>query len=282
MGEKMSKKALGRGLSALIPQRAAANETGATLVDIARIAPNPYQPRTEFNQLQLKELADSIRDKGVVQPLLVRRKAEGYELIAGERRLRALKLIGMTQAPVIIKDVTDSQSLEISLVENIQREDLNPLAQAMAYQRLQQEFAYDHQKIAQLIGKDRATVVNFLRLLKLPEPIQQHLKAGRITMGHARAILGLAAASEQLNLCRRVLAQQLSVRQTEILAQRRAPRPRKTVRPKRDIHLEQVEAELRERLGTKVKIIPRGKGGRIVVEYYSPRDLERIMDKVKR
>jgi ParB family chromosome partitioning protein len=273
----MTKKALGKGLSALIPQTRIPAGKGVTMVEVDKIHPNPYQPRTSFNPLQLKELAESIRENGIVQPLVVRPRGEGYELIAGERRWRALKMANVSQVPAIIKDVSDSQSLEISLVENIQREDLNPLAQALAYQQLQQGFAYDQQKIARVVGKDRSTVVNFLRLLKLPSQIQEHLKAERITMGHARALLSLPTAAAQIGLCQRVINQKLSVRQTEILVGRKQRRPKRSRLATHDIHREQIEARLREHLGTKVRIIAQGQRGRIVIEYYNPRDRERIL-----
>ncbi|MFC1667114.1 ParB/RepB/Spo0J family partition protein [Candidatus Omnitrophota bacterium] len=295
----MEKKVLGKGLGALIPDKAELGnlkqadgksgrvqvltskvQQGIANISIDRIKANKYQPREDFDQRSLKDLAASIKEKGFIQPVLVRSKQGEYELIAGERRFRAAKMLGLNQVPAIIKDVSDLDSLELSIIENIQREDLNPIDQAKAYKRLLDEFNLTQENIADTIGKDRATVANMLRLLKLPQKIQEYVSRGTISMGHARAMLGLPDTSEQTRLCTKIIKNDLSVRETERYAKKMAPHSKKKIQDK-DPNLISIEEKLRDILGTKVKIVSSKKGGRIEIEFYSDRDLERILTLLK-
>jgi len=289
----MEKRVLGRGLAALIPEKQKAEkieileaniQQGIRNIPIDKLKANKYQPREEFSQEALKELADSIKEKGFIQPVLARSNKGEYELIAGERRLRAAKLLGYKEIPVIIKDASDLDSLEISIIENIQREDLNPIDQANAYKRLQEEFSMTQEKVADTIGKDRTTVANILRLLNLPAKIQEYVSRGTISMGHARAILSLSKESEQMRLCTKVIKNDLSVRDTESYAKKIVgkglkPFPTKTI--DKDPNLASIEQALMEALGTKVKIIKSKKGGKIEIEFYSDTDLERVITLLK-
>ena len=220
----MTNKALGRGLSALIPEKDSTIGNTDVVLQIAtsQIKTNKYQPRTTFNQEKLSDLVNSIREKGVVQPILVRKTAEGYELIAGERRLRAVKSLGVEKIPAIVKNVADVDMLEISLIENIQREDLNPIEEANALQRFVTDFNFTQEKIAQVLGKDRSTIANTLRLLGLPKKIQDFISRDAITAGHAKALLALPSEMEQMRVCTLVVKKGLSVRETENLASKRA------------------------------------------------------------
>jgi len=275
------RKALGKGLSALIPDAAAepSGEKGSLFaVDISDISPNRYQPRHDFDDAGLEELARSISEKGVIQPLIVRETDDGYELIAGERRLRASMLAGLSEVPVVIKDVSDAESLEIALIENIQREDLNPIEESEAYQRLIDEFSITQEEMAKRVGKDRTTITNSLRLLSLPDPIKEHLATGDLTTGHARALLSLGNQSQILATAKRIINQNLSVRATEALVKRLkegAPAPEK---PIRDVYYDDLEESLTRSLGTKVRLTPRGEGGKIEIEYYSPDELDRLLE----
>ena len=230
-----------------------------------------------MNEHGLEELKASIRRSGVIEPIIVRPVAHGtYEVVAGERRLKASQAIGIKEVPAIIKTISDKEALEYSLVENIQRENLNPMEEARGYERLLDEFGYTQEDIASAIGKDRATVANFLRLLTLPEEIQAGLRDETITMGHAKALLGVEDRAKQAELYRHVQAGKLSVRQTESLVGSWAPGRRRRAR-RVDPHLQQLEDELRRRLSTKVNLFARKRGGRIVVEYFSSEDLTRIL-----
>lgn len=275
----MHKKVLGKGLSALMPEKPI--EAGAKrLVNlkIAEISLSKFQPRQEANPQKMEELISSIKEKGVIQPVLVRPKKEGYELIAGERRLQAAKRLGFTQLPAIIKDVDDVEALQLSLIENIQREELNPLEEAQAYHRLIAEFGFTQEKIAQVVGKDPSSVSNTLRLLKLPEEMQSALRKGLIFMGHARTILALKSFAQQGRIFKRTVAERLSVRELENLVARRLGERRKQKKfSLRDPNLVALEEQLQRILGTRVKIIPSRKRGKIVLEYYSDNDLARII-----
>lgn len=298
----MSKKVLGKGLAALIPEKGMhppATESGVlakpqkdihkgeriVYLKVEEINPNKYQPREDFDINKLEELISSIKEKGVVQPILVRRAGEErYELIAGERRLRAVKSLGMKEIPAIIREAEDLDSLELSLIENIQREDLNVIEEANAYQRLIDEFGFTQEGIAEVVGKDRSSVVNILRLLKLPQKIQETLKKGELSMGHGRALLGLESAVAQMEVAKLIVSKGLSVREVENLVKQRRLGRIKRVRlaPKmKDYHLTTIEEELQRILGTKVKIIKSKKRGKIVIEYYSDADLERIINKIR-
>jgi len=284
----MEKRALGRGLEALIPGKQTTGNTqaqesniqqGVINIPIDTIKANKYQPREEFNQGTLDDLAVSIKEKGFIQPVLVRFKNGEYELIAGERRLRAAKKIGYKEIPSIIKEASDLDSLELSIIENIQRENLNPIDQAKAYKRLQEEFNMTQEKVADTIGKDRVTVTNIIRLLNLPIKIQEFVSRGTISMGHARAILSLDTESEQMRLCTKVIKDDLSVRDTESYAKNMTSRGAKTI--DKDPNLNSIEQELREIFGTKVKILKSKKGGKIEIDFYSDTDMERVITLLK-
>lgn len=282
----MERRALGKGISALIPEREKAAIDSAESViniDISRISPSRYQPREFFKKEKLQELVSSIQEKGVVQPVLVREKSDGvYELIAGERRFRAVKELGYQTIPAIIRKVdSDIDLLELSLIENIQREGLNPIEEAHAYQRLIQEFNFNLDSVGKAVGKDKTSVSNATRLLKLPKKIQDHIIAEDISMGHGRALLGLEDPKEQVRICTRIIKKGLSVRETEQIVSRRLSGSRKPSAQK-DQDLIAVEEELQRILGTRVKIAHAKKRGRISIEYFSIDDLERILRLLRR
>ncbi len=275
-----NKLALGRGLEALIPEgtdKAAHKGLTVLNLDIERIAPNPFQPRMRFDTEKLKNLADSIRERGVIHPILVKLVDNGYQIVAGERRWKAAKLAGLGKVPALLLDkLSDDEQLQIALIENLQREDLNPIDEALAYRKLAERFGLTQQVIAQRVGKDRTSVTNTLRLLSLPDEIKTKISEGSISAGHARCLLTLESAHEQIKLARRITGEGLSVRRTEELVygkRRRAPRS-KTHSPE----IEAVETRLRQRLGTGVRISERRKKGTIKIEYYSHDDLNRILD----
>ena len=286
----MSKtRGLGRGLGALIPELEEAESEGRLEIPIAQIRPNPFQPRREFDPEKLAELAASIREHGVLQPILLRRVEGGYQVVAGERRLRAAEQAGLTKIPAVIGDFSDATMMQVALVENLQRADLNPIEEAEAYRRLIEEFGLTQEEIAQKVGKSRSAIANTLRLLNLPAAIQEDLRAGRASEGHARAVLGLTDEAERLAAWKEVVGGGLSVRETEELVKARAGKERgdvsrETVKPPRaasgglDPFLQEIEDRIRAALGTKVKIRPAGKGGRIEIEYYSQEELERILE----
>ena len=236
-----------------------------------------FQPRSVIDEESLEELKASIKKSGVIEPVIVRQVGSGvYELVAGERRLRASQAIGIQEVPAIVKNLSDQETLELSLIENIQRENLNPWEEARGYARLLEEFGYTQEDIASAVGKDRATVANLLRTLTLPEDIQEALQHGAISLGHAKALLSVDERVRQQALFQKVKREELSVRQTELLASAWIPEKRK--RPKRvDPQIGGLENELRRALGTKVEVVPRKKGGRIVIEYYSTEDFTRIL-----
>lgn len=255
-----------------------------TEIPIENIVPNPFQPRQSFAPHELDELSASIREKGIVQPILVRPHTGGnYELVAGERRWRAAKLAGLSQVPVMIRELSDHESLEIALVENIQREDLNPVEEAQAYNQLITQFKLTQEELAKKVGKDRSSVANTLRLLQLPPAILDMVRKGRLSEGHARALLGISDTEAMERLAQKVVRDTLSVREVERLAQGIKPaKPAKTRSAKRsdlkDPHTRELEEELRRKLGTQVKVLPRsGQKGKIEIEYYSLEDLDRIL-----
>lgn len=273
--------ALGRGLSALIPQRPAGS-AAIVEVPVARISPNPYQPRRHVDDLGLEELAASVREHGVLQPVLVTETLDGYQLVAGERRVRAARLAGLERIPALVRQLVDRDQLEVALVENVQRADLDPIDQATAYRQLISEFGLTQEEVADRVGKARATVANTLRLLDLHAAVQSAIADGRLTEGHGRALGGLAPDA-QARVVATVIDQALSVRQTEELVRRlREPRPSRTPPPARpsDPDLDRVEEELRQRLGTKVSISRSRRGGRIVIEYYSEEELGRLYERL--
>jgi ParB family chromosome partitioning protein len=271
---------LGRGLAALIPQRA--NPTGSIEIAISRIRPNPRQPRQRIGQAELETLAASITAHGVLQPILVIETIDGYQLVAGERRLRASQLAGLDRIPAIVRQLADRDQLELALVENLQREDLGPLEEAHAFRSLVDEFGLSQEEIAGRVGRARSTIANTLRLLDLDERVQAFLVDGSISEGHARALGGLAT-DQQARVATTVVDQQLSVRQTEELVRRlREPRPiaPEAARPRLEPELEHVEEELRRALGTKVTLARSRRGGRIVIEYYSDEELGQLYDRL--
>ena len=284
----MEKRVLGRGLEALLTPAAveSASSTGSAVqeqvlqIPITQIKTNKYQPRVSFNQEKLNELIGSIREKGVVQPVLVRRTQDGYELIAGERRLRAVKSLGIEKIPAIVKNVTDVDMLEISLIENIQREGLNPIEEAHAFQRFITDFSFTQERIAKALAKDRSTIANTIRLLGLPKKIQDYIVKDIITAGHAKAILGLPSEMDQLRVCNLVVKKGLSVRETESLVSRRAFGERK-VAVQKDQNISDIESHLQQLFGTRVKIAHGKKRGRIMIEYYSTEDFNRILDRLQ-
>lgn len=269
---------LGRGLGALLSSTPETYAAGtATEVPIDSISPSPQQPRKDFNDRALRELAASLRQSGVLQPVVVRRRGQGYELIVGERRWRAAKLAGLTHIPAVVREATDAQSLELALVENLLREDLNPMEEAEAYQRLLAEFGWIQEELAQRVGRDRSSIANCLRLLKLPELIQADLRAGRLTMGHARALLSLTSPADQLKLREEILAHSWSVRATEEGVQLKRAKPaRRQLR--RSPELAAVEDALRSALATRVRLIGSERTGRIEIAYTSREELDRLAE----
>ncbi len=272
----MTRRGLGRGLGALLSASAAEGET-LREIPIEEIGPNPNQPRKSFGINGLQELSASMRQSGVLQPVVVRRVGSGYQLIVGERRLRAAKLAGIERVPAVIREATDAESLELALVENLLREDLNPMEEAEAYQRLLAEFGWTQEELAGRVGKDRSSIANCLRLLKLPAVIQDDLRAGRLTMGHARALLSLTSAGDQLKLREEILAHSWSVRTTEEGVQR-SHIPRRAAR--RPAELTALEDQLRERLATRVRLVGSERRGRIEIVYASRQELERLVEQI--
>ena len=278
--------ALGRGLSALIPE-APEPEIAPTDVEIDRLSPNTFQPRGDIDDAGLEELARSIKANGVIQPIVVRRTGNRFQIIAGERRWRAAQKAGLLRVPIVVKDVAAGQEqslLEMALVENIQRENLNPIDEALAYRRLSNEFHLTQEQIAAAVGKDRATVANFMRLLKLPEEVRSDVAAGTLSMGHARALLGLFDEGDQRKIARDILSRNLSVRETEALVKRaiESVRPAAEAAPAKsvDVHTRAAEERLRLALGTRVRILRKGIGGRIEIDFVSEDELIRIYEQL--
>jgi ParB family chromosome partitioning protein len=281
MAEKRS--ALGRGLSALIPDAApppppAGREPARPVeLDIDMLTPNPRQPRTYIDDARLDELAQSIRANGVIQPVLVRKVGESYELVAGERRWRAAQRAGLLKIPVTIRDIPDEKLLEVALVENIQRENLSPIEEAQAYRRLTDELHLSQEAVASAVGKDRATIANVMRLLRLPPEIRNDLSAGALSMGHARALLALPDEAAQRRVARDVVARGVSVRETEALVRRELAPPSAPPEPARtDPNTRAAEEQLKIALGTRVRIVRKGQGGRIEIEFKNEGELDRI------
>jgi ParB family transcriptional regulator, chromosome partitioning protein len=290
-GTDKTHRPLGKGLSALLaprtgPPQAAQPQTAGpetpSHLPIDSIAPNPVQPRSVFQSERLEELAASIRANGIIQPLIVRRHGEGYQIIAGERRWRAAKLAGLSDVPVVVQDVADPRMLELALIENIQREDLNPIELAHAYERLGSELGLSQEEIGRRTGKDRTSITNIIRLLRLPKEVQLMLAEHRLAMGHAKAILGINSAEEQIELAEKAAAQGLSVRQVETLVnEANSERPRHGSGPRReasqDPNVRAAVDELERALGTRVRIVElTDQRGRIEIEYYSQADLDRL------
>lgn len=278
----MNRKALGRGLGALLSSdRTIDLGSEPTEVDLDSIVPGPIQPRTRFDEASLEGLAESIRSHGIVQPLLVRRRENGFELIAGERRWRAAKLAGLTRVPVVLKEVPDESLLEIALIENIQRENLNPIEEAQAYKKLIETVGLTQEALATRVGRDRSYITNYLRLLRLPDDLQQLVIESRLSTGHARTLLALTHVDLQRRLARQIIDGGLSVRATEQLVHRATEeKPAKTVHPPHpvDPNIRAAETKLRRALGTQVRILQTADGsrGKIEISFFDTRDLDRL------
>jgi len=278
----MVQKKLGRGLDFLLSGGNATGQDEIVAVEISSIRPNPFQPRREFSEAELAELAASIREHGVLQPIIVRTEGEGFQVIAGERRLRACQHVGLATVPAIVRDADDTQMLELALVENIQRTDLNPMELARAYLAYMQRLDLTQEEVAERLGKSRSGVANMIRLLDLPLDLQELVSRGTLSMGHARALLSLADAVSQRAMSDKVVAEGWSVRALEAAIQSSLNRRPSTATPTepsaKPAHLEDLETQLKVRLGTKVSVEDRSGRGRIVIEYYTPDELNRILD----
>jgi ParB family chromosome partitioning protein len=287
MGRSMATKrmALGKGLGALLPELGQAEPKALFYCGIEEIIPSRSQPRKHFDESKIQELAESIKEKGILEPLIVRRTGQGYELIVGERRWRAAQKAGLKEVPVLIKEVEEREVLEISLIENLQREDLNPIEAAEAFKHLIEEFSISQEDLSKRLGKDRTTITNTLRLLKLPLEVRNQLLQNRITSGHARAILSLESKEKQKELCALIIKKGLSVREAEVIVKRWSERPKKSITPIRkrgdlESQLSSLQDSLRKYLGTKVLITQKEKRGKIEIEYYSHDDLERVVQAI--
>jgi ParB family chromosome partitioning protein len=276
----MEKRALGRGITALIPEKEIETHEKILYLTLDQIKPNPFQPREDFDTHSLEELTQSIKEKGVIQPILVRRKGDDYELIAGERRLRAANILNLKEIPAIIKDAEDPDSLEIALIENIQRQGLNPIEEAHAYQYLVDKFKVTQEKISEVLGKARVSITNTLRLLTLPQEIQEEIKIGRISFAHGRTLLEIGDTNQQRRLAQEIIANGWSVRELENYIRSHRPKAMKRrLTPKmQEPYITVLEEELQHILATKVRISRRKKRGAIIIEFYSQEDLERIVN----
>jgi ParB family chromosome partitioning protein len=273
--------ALGRGLSALIPDAPTALPAAHPMeVDTDLLKPNPYQPRSSIDDGGIDELARSIRANGLIQPIVVRKIEGGYEIIAGERRWRASQRVGLMKVPIVVRNIPDERMLAAALIENLQREDLNPMEEAHAYRRLADEFHLTQEQIADAVGKDRSSIANFVRLLKLPHEVRENVAAGALSMGHARAILGLQDETAQRHLARDVVAKQLSVRETELLVKKSGEPQQPRAEPQKDVHTRAAEDRLRFALGTRVRIVRKRKGGRIEIDFGSEDELQRVYEQL--
>ena len=275
----MAKKALGRGLDALIDKSGVSEETAVPAIEIGLIKVGRHQPRKSFNQERIGELAESIRKNGLIQPVVVTRKGEKYEIIVGERRLRAAKIAGLREIPAYVKDYSENKALEIALIENIQREDLNPIEEATAYKMILDRERITQEELSDRIGKSRSYIANMIRLLDLPDRVQGHVSRGTISVGQAKAVLSLPDVGDMEKMVARILDEQLTVRDVEQIARRKSV-PRGTSRRARDPHVDEIEEQLRTRLGTKVTVDFRGGKGSLRIEFYSRDDLERILGEI--
>ena len=283
MAEK--RPALGRGLSALIPDTPATpaqapSPERALEVDSDLLRPNKFQPRTQMDEGRIEELARSIRSNGIIQPIVVRKVDTGYEIIAGERRWRASQRAGLLKVPVVVRDIPEERLLAAALIENIQREDLNPIEEAAAYRRLADQFQLTQDQIADAVGKDRSSIANYVRLLKLPREVRENVGSGALSMGHARAILGLPDEASQLRVSREVVAKGLSVRETEALVKKAGQSAPAKADQTKDVHTRAAEDRLRFALGTRVRIARKGKGGHIEIEFTNENELQRLFEQL--
>ena len=282
------KRGLGRGLSALIPSATEPQtdkhaEPTSFEVAVDRITPSPFQPRRSFDEGKIEELAASIRNQGIIQPLVVRPRGSDYELIAGERRWRAAIKAGLSRVPVVVRSANDHEALQLALIENLQREDLNPIEEAAGYRRLQEDFRWSQEEMAEKVGKSRPAIANALRLLALPAEVQQELSAGNLPVGQARALLGLHTEPLILSACREVIAKGLSTRETEKMVRHLiVGHKRRRAIPLIDPDLKSIVEELQRSLGTRVRLLPKARSakGKIEIEYYTLADLERIIQTI--
>ncbi|MBW7452626.1 ParB/RepB/Spo0J family partition protein [Paenibacillus sepulcri] len=277
----MSKR-LGRGLDALIPSLSVNEDDKVIEVPLSQLRPNPYQPRKTFDEEAIKELAESIRQHGIIQPIIVRTVLKGYEIIAGERRFRASQLCGNTTIPAVVRSFSDQQVMEIALIENLQREDLNAIELSLAYQALMDKFNLTQEELSMKVGKSRSHIANFLRLLTLPDSIKENVSRGTLSMGHARALVGVKEDQRKKELAELSIANEWSVRDLEAAIQslddRNQAKPAKTTASKRDPYIEQLEETLREQFKTTVKIKQQKDKGKIELMYYNKQDLERLLE----
>jgi ParB family transcriptional regulator, chromosome partitioning protein len=291
----VKRRALGRGLGALIPEGTPLAPPVERRIPIADIRPNPHQPRRFFDEERIAELAESVRHQGILQPLIVRKLDQGYELIIGERRLRAAQRAGLDRVPVVVKEATDAESMEMALVENIQREELTPIEEALAYRQLMGELHLTQEEVAARVGKSRPVITNLLRVLNLPDEIKDEVDRGHLSVGHARALLALETPEQQTNMARQIMRHGLSVRETETLVAQHTAQPEKPAlletlsapspddsMIRRNIHIVALEEELTRTFGTKVRLRPKKRGGRIEIEYYSNEELEGIVNRLRR
>lgn len=274
------KKGLGKGLGALITT-ADTGDTGVKEIRINDIEPNSGQPRKNFNDEKLTQLAESIKQHGVVQPLIIQREVGGYKIVAGERRWRAAKIAGLKTVPVIVRDLSDKQVMEIALIENLQREDLNPIEEAEAYNKLIEDFGMTQEEVSTTVGKSRPAIANSLRLLFLQEQIKSKLIEGEITSGHARALLAIESKSLQLKALEEIISRKLSVRDAEVLVKRLNTKKKVKAKKSDDAEYKAIEDRFREVFGTKVRIMNNQKNGKIIIEYYSIDELDRIIGLVE-
>ncbi|MCK4233077.1 ParB/RepB/Spo0J family partition protein [candidate division WOR-3 bacterium] len=270
----MSKRVLGKGLGALFPEHDLKKDIFS--LELSSIRPNPFQPREDYSDAEIASLIDSVKSKGIIQPVIVRKSGKLFELVCGERRYRAAKKAGLRKIPVVIKELTDREVLEIALIENLQRKDLNPIEEARAYKRLINEFGLTQSEVSKVIVKERSTVTNRLRLLKLPNPIQSMVMRNEISEGHARTLLSLKDETQMLSIAKAIIRKNLSVRDVEKLIHKKVKTIKKS--KEKDIFSNEIERILREKFGTRCIIQKRGKSGKLVIEFYSKEDLERILD----
>ena len=279
----MERKALGKGIGALIPEKESVAEDKSLYVKLDKIKPNPFQPRENFDNQGMEELIQSIKEKGIIQPVIARRRGDYYELIAGERRFRAAQFLHLSEIPVIVKEAEDLDSLELSLIENIQRQDLNPIEEAHAYRYLIDKFKATQEKVSEAVGKSRTSIANTLRLLNLPQEIQEEIRKGRISFAHGRALLELEDANQQRRLTQEIISKGLSVRELESLVKKHRPKISKSRMHvgAHQPHLTVFIEELQHALATKVRVVQKKKRGHITIEFYSQEDLERIVKRIK-
>ena len=275
--------ALGRGLSALIPDSptpVASTADRSLEIDIDLLRPNKFQPRTHVDDDRIEELSRSIRANGIIQPIVARKVDEGYEIIAGERRWRAAQRAGLLKVPVVVRDIPEDRLLAVALIENIQREDLNPIEEAVAYRRLSDEFHLTQEQIADAVGKDRSSIANYVRLLRLPQEVRANLASNALSMGHARALLALTDEAAQLRVARDVVSRSLSVRETEAIVKKAGSPEDKKPAKKVDVHTRAAEEKLKLALGTRTRIVRKGKGGKIEIDFVNEDELHRLYERL--